>query len=244
MFMPPRPLEGRHTSIRNQKKKTSVTEGKEREEKEKEEEESEDDEIKEVVRKMPWHSLAYTTFYHPTVEKLGHGAMEHDGLGPLSSDFQRNLTIAEERNPVVPLASSAKNNNKNRYKFASVPAAVREERRFTLTRPQTAPERPRSPIVNNMPSQLHEQAMTGSTNNDLYPKWFRASNSYSRPGSRPSTFYMNLQNRWNRTEAQRRFHEQFPENAPDIRQKPDLRITTNERRHMIPETGLHGYYLH
>ena len=244
--MPPRPLEGRHTSIRNQKKKAVSCEVKEKEEKEKEEE-SEDDEIEDAVRRMPWHSLAHTSFNHSTVERLGDGGMKHDGLDPLASDFQRNLTIAEQKNSAVPPACSAQNNNKTSYKFASissVPTTTRLEKRFPLTRPKTAPERPRSPIVNNMPSQLHEQAMTGSTNNDLYPKWFRASSSYGRSGSRPSTFYMNLQNSWSRTEAQRRFHEQFPESAPDIRQKPDLRITTNERRHMIPETGLHGYYLH
>ena len=111
-------------------------------------------------------------------------------------------------------------------------------------RPATAPEpsRPRSPTINNMPSQLHEQTKTGSTNSDLYPKWFRNSSVYGP--KRPSTALLDLQNSWSKTEAHRKFREQFPENAPDIRQKPDLRITTNERRHVIPETGIHVYYYH
>jgi hypothetical protein len=111
-------------------------------------------------------------------------------------------------------------------------------------RPSTAPEpsRPRSPTIHNMPSQLHEQTKTGSTNTDLYPKWFRKSSIYGP--KRPSTALLELQNSWSRTEAHQKFHEQFPENAPDIRQKPDLRITTNERRHIIPETGIHVYYYH
>ena len=98
-----------------------------------------------------------------------------------------------------------------------------------------------SPIVNNMPSQISEQPKTGSTQNHLYPKWFR---SIKLGETRPSTALLNLQNGWSKTEAHRRFHEQFPENAPDIRRKPDLRITTNERRHVIPETGTHVYYFH
>ena len=115
---------------------------------------------------------------------------------------------------------------------------------FSEARPVTAPEvskRPTSPIVNNMPSQISDQSKTGSTNSDLYPKWFRPSNLGE---TRPSTALLELQNSWSKTEAHRRFHAQFPESAPDIRQKPDLRITTNERRHIVPETGIHVYYFH
>ena len=115
---------------------------------------------------------------------------------------------------------------------------------FSEARPFTAPEvskRPTSPIVNNMPSQTSDQAKTGSTNSDLYPKWFR---SAKLGETRPSTALLDLQTSWSKTEARRRFHEQFPENAPGIRRKPDLRITTNERRHTIPETGVHVHYFH
>ena len=114
------------------------------------------------------------------------------------------------------------------------------------TRPETALEVSKqltvtSPMVNNMPSQVSDQARTGSTDSDLYPKWFRASKLGE---TRPSTALLELQNSWSKTEANRRFHEQFPESAPDIRRKPDLRITTNERRHILPETGVHVYFFH
>lgn len=117
-------------------------------------------------------------------------------------------------------------------------------KRFSEARPVTAPEvskRPTSPIVNNLPSQTSDQAKTGSTKGELYPKWFRS----AKLGEiRPSTALLDLENSWSKTEARRSFHEQFPESAPDIRRKPDLRITTNERRHIIPETGIHVYYFH
>ena len=200
---------------------------------------SEDEEIEDAVRKMPWHSLAHTSFQHTTVEKLGDGVFRHH-----HPEFQRNLAIADGRNNVVSSLSNVGNYNRASHQPASFPEAKWVESYSTLTRPHTAPELLSSPIVNNMPSQLHEQIMTGSTKNDLYPKWFRPSTRYGRAGNRPSTAYINLQNSWSKTEAHRRFHEQFPENAPDIREKPDLRITTNERRHIIPETGLHGYYFH
>ncbi|XP_068740462.1 sperm-associated microtubule inner protein 4-like [Montipora capricornis] len=117
---------------------------------------------------------------------------------------------------------------------------------LSQTRPETALEVSKqltvtSPIVNNMPSQVSDQARTGSTDSDSYPKWFRASKLGE---TRPSTALLELQNSWSKTEANRRFHEQFPESAPDIRRKPDLRITTNERRHIVPETGVHVYYFH
>ena len=115
---------------------------------------------------------------------------------------------------------------------------------FGEKRPVTTPEgskRPTSTIVNNMPSQVSDETKTGSTNSDLYPKWLRATKLGE---TRPSTALLELQNTWSQTEAQRKFHEQFPESAPDIRRKPDLRVTTNERRHVVPETGIHVYYFH
>ena len=236
--MPPRPLEGRHTSIRN-RKKIPVLDDKENQEEE-ENEGNQDDEIKNVLQKMPWHSLADTSFLHPTAEKLGDGVTKSYGLQALASSFE-NLRIGKRRH-LVPLCYSDQSKNMINEKPATFPTTTNLS--SGLARPKTAPQRSVSPVVYNMPSQLHEPTMTGSTNNDLYPKWFRPRNQYERPVSRPSTFYMNLQNSWSKTETRRRFHEQFPENAPDIRQKPDLRITTNERRHVIPETGLHGYHLH
>ncbi|XP_028403681.1 uncharacterized protein LOC114526310 isoform X2 [Dendronephthya gigantea] len=53
-----------------------------------------------------------------------------------------------------------------------------------------------------------------------------------------------LQLNYSKSGTQRKFHCEFPENSPDIRRTPDMRITINERRHVIPEIGCHSYYFH
>ena len=53
-----------------------------------------------------------------------------------------------------------------------------------------------------------------------------------------------LQDSYSKSATHRKFHSDFPENAPDIRRTPDMRITINERRHVIPEIGRHSYYFH
>ena len=53
-----------------------------------------------------------------------------------------------------------------------------------------------------------------------------------------------LQDNYSKSATHRKFQCEFPENAPDIRRTPDMRITINERRHVIPEIGCHSYYFH
>lgn len=53
-----------------------------------------------------------------------------------------------------------------------------------------------------------------------------------------------LQDTYSKSATHKKFHSEFPENAPDIRRTPDMRITINERRHVIPEIGCHSYYFH
>ena len=53
-----------------------------------------------------------------------------------------------------------------------------------------------------------------------------------------------LQDTYSKSATHKKFNSEFPENAPDIRRTPDMRITINERRHVIPEIGCHSYYFH
>ena len=77
----------------------------------------------------------------------------------------------------------------------------------------------------------------------------QSSGSKFRPGSTGQMGILRndlrrLQENYSKSATHRKFHGNFPERAPDIRRTPDMRITTNERRHVIPEIGCHGYYFH
>ena len=41
----------------------------------------------------------------------------------------------------------------------------------------------------------------------------------------------------------RKFNTTHRDSTPDLRRKPDLRITTNERRHRFPDVGDAGSYV-
>lgn len=230
-FDSPRPLEGRRTEIRKKtkkKKKVIVEHGTELWMTDSEDE-GEGDSREKSIKKTHGNCFVSGELLDLTTgPKYSDGYLQHNLIHP-SGEYSdvHAFALAHPH-----LYYSSITNHMNSKHFSE------------LSRPVTAPEvtkRPSSPIVNNMPSQVSDQAKTGSTNSDLYPKWFR---SAKLGETRPSTALLNLQNSWSKTEARRRFHEQFPEGAPDIRRKPDLRITTNERRHVIPETGIHVYYFH
>lgn len=53
-----------------------------------------------------------------------------------------------------------------------------------------------------------------------------------------------LQDNYFKSAIHKKFHDEYPENAPDLRRTPDTRITLNEKRHVIRETGQHSYYFH
>jgi len=231
-FDTPRPLEGRRSDIRKkvkQKKKVVVGHGTELWLTDSESEEEDDKEKSEKsVKKTHGNCFASGELLDLTTSpKYSDGYLQHNLINPTG-----------EYSDVHAFALA----HPHLY-YSSISNYV-NSKHFSEARPLTAPEvtkRPISPIVNNMPSQISDQAKTGSTSSDLHPKWFR---STKLGESRPSTALLDLQSSWSKTEAHRRFHEQFPESAPDIRRKPDLRVTTNERRHVVPETGVHVYYFH
>ncbi|KAK3736635.1 hypothetical protein QZH41_017022 [Actinostola sp. cb2023] len=242
-FTPPRPLEGRQTSVRNTlkvKKKKRIIVGQGTELWVTDDEDDEDQQPSTIVKKLHtrYRLDASRQEMKEQVDDREPGTYSdnvHHLINNEHISYELDTTKAVNKyyqaaHPPEKSAFLANLENSKGYQFNQRPA----------TAPQ--PNRPCSPTIHNMPSQLHEQTMTGSTSSDLYPKWFRQTSRYGP--KRLSTALLELQDSWSRTEAHRKFHEKFPENAPDIRQKPDLRITTNERRHVIPETGVHVYYLH
>lgn len=79
-------------------------------------------------------------------------------------------------------------------------------------------------------------------NPNLNEMVLRASTACS--GRRLCDQLLQIQNNFTKTDSHRKFHHNFPEEAPDIRKTPDTRITINERRHFIPEVGCNSFYFH
>ena len=95
---------------------------------------------------------------------------------------------------------------------------------------------PVSQSVNHMPSQMKERQAKGDPACPL---------KYYRPHTvgtyRSTTELLKLRDNWSKSAASRRFHQEYPEPTPDLRRKPDLRFTDNERRHFVPEAKAHTY---
>lgn len=105
--------------------------------------------------------------------------------------------------------------------------------------------RPATPPENEHGSLVRLARPTASVQKELmYSKLNEQPVQPYQGGMRLSDQLFQLQKSFNRSAVHRKFHLEFPENAPDIRRKPDTRITTNERRHIIPEVGCHSYYFH
>lgn len=109
-----------------------------------------------------------------------------------------------------------------------------------LMRPATAPVYPGGSLA-RLP-QNTASFHTGQTSPTSYGTLLRPCTAGNGRILRDQLF--RLQNNYSKSAANRQFHIEYPENAPDIRRKPDTRITTNERRHVIPEVGCHSYYFH
>lgn len=108
-------------------------------------------------------------------------------------------------------------------------------------RPLTAPGLQRQSILTTNPLLFPSAyQLTLPHTNALQPRPFSTGIS----GSTLRNELRQLQSNYSKSDAQRKFHCEFPENSPDIRRTPDIRITINERRHVIPEIGCHSYYFH
>jgi len=90
--------------------------------------------------------------------------------------------------------------------------------------------------INHMPSQTIVEEIIGDPACPL--KYFRP---HTVGNYRSSTEVLKVRDNWSRSAASRRFHQQYPEPTPDLRRKPDLRLTTNEKRHIVPEAKAHTY---
>ena len=106
-------------------------------------------------------------------------------------------------------------------------------------RPLTAPSLQRQSILMTTPLLFPGAPLTQLYTNTLQ---YRPS-STGKFGTLRNDL-RHLQGNYSKSATHRKFHSEFPENSPDIRRAPDMRITTNERRHVIPEIGCHSYYFH
>ena len=95
---------------------------------------------------------------------------------------------------------------------------------------------PASTTINLLPSQAIPQEIKGDPACPL--KYYRP---HTVGNYRSSTELLNVRDNWTKSSASQRFHHQYPEPTPDLRRKPDLRLTTNEKRHVIPEAKAHTY---
>lgn len=95
---------------------------------------------------------------------------------------------------------------------------------------------PPSPSVNHMPSQTNYKEIRGDPACPL--KYFRP---HTVGSYRSSTELLKVRDSWSKSAASREFHAKYPEQTPDLRRKPDLRFTTNEKRHVVPEAKAHTY---
>ena len=106
-------------------------------------------------------------------------------------------------------------------------------------RPMTAPSLQQPSIHTSTPFLLPTAAATQPYTNALSSRL----NGLGAGGGLRSDL-RHLRENYSKSATHRKFRSDFPENAPDIRRTPDMRITINERRHVIPEVGCHSYYFH
>eukprot|EP00794_Sanderia_malayensis_P003326 gene3326-3813_t len=95
-----------------------------------------------------------------------------------------------------------------------------------------------SKSINTMPSQQQTKDKSPTVDPTYPPKFFRP---HTVGNPRSSTELLNVRDNWSRSDASKRFHAEHPETTPDLRRKPDLRFTDNEKRHVIPEAETHTY---
>lgn len=242
--LPPRPLEGRYSTVTKMQNEGTLRKYDEAREQQRKTEEEQDEEEEVEERRRRFQSNETADIF---ASKNKHHVGEHNHLLEETKygggKFTEKVCVRDDKEITMARLLAEKENPMNWVYFEPEARYISRYEFLEHSRPQTAPadNRPTSPVVANMPSQTFDATSTGTTNPTLYPKWFRSKLQYEK---RPSTALLELQQGFNKSEIHRRFHLQYPERAPDIRQKPDMRITTNERRHVIPEIGCHGYYFH
>ena len=106
-------------------------------------------------------------------------------------------------------------------------------------RPMTAPSLQQPSIHTSKPVLLPTAALTQPYTNALPSR-----QSGMGPGGGLRNDLRRLRENYSKSATHRKFRSDFPENAPDIRRTPDMRITINERRHVIPEIRCHSFYFH
>ena len=150
---------------------------------------------------------------------------------PRSVKFSRSVSFSDGIS-IREIPMNDENKENRLFPHQTFPRTPFPGARRGINRPSSAFQ---TPTFYNQPEKT---PVTSSTDPAVSPKYFRGR---SATGRNSSSDVVEAQN-WSRSEMHRKFHESFPEGAPDLRRKPDTRVTTNERRHVIPETGAHTYY--
>ncbi len=164
---------------------------------------------------------------------------------PKSVQFRRSVTFSDGRSMrEIPLnaSNSPRSENTAGYypktpfpKSSSTASFSKDAASAEIQKEGVSKAEP-SKSVNHMPSQTSESKLIFDP--ACPPKFFRP---HTAGCPRSSTELLNVRDNWSKSAASRRFHDQYPENAPDLRRKPDLRFTDNEKRHVVPEAKAHTY---
>ncbi|XP_065053966.1 sperm-associated microtubule inner protein 4-like isoform X2 [Rhopilema esculentum] len=175
-----------------------------------------------------------------------------DATTPKSVQFNRSVTFSDGMSiREIPLTSGSDTLGDKRRDFLKTPfnktrilpgTANSDSASDLLQRDIHVTDRlsrsaPASTSINHMPSQIAQKdILKGDPACPL--KYFRP---HTVGSYRSTTDLLNVHDRWSKSAASRRFHEAYPEPTPDLRRKPDLRFTTNEKRHVVPEAKAHTY---
>ena len=170
---------------------------------------------------------------------------------PKSVQFNRSVTFSDGMSiREIPLTSGSGANEeklrsalKTPYPISSSPIETGSIEQVVETGVNDIPASSRSAksapsptSINHMPSQIIQKEIVGDPACPL--KYFRP---HTVGNYRSSTELLNVRNSWSKSASSRKFHQQYPEPTPDLRRKPDLRLTTNEKRHVVPEAKAHTY---
>lgn len=169
---------------------------------------------------------------------------------PKSVQFSRSVTFSDGTSiREIPLTSGSDANEGNKIFVPKTPFSRSHQWQTANSEPtlgvaqdeveigsRSAKGAQTETSFNPMPSQANPKETRGDPNGAL--KYFRP---HTVGSYRSSTELLKARDSWSKSTASREFHGRYPEPTPDLRRKPDLRFTSNEKRHVVPEANAHTY---
>ena len=155
-----------------------------------------------------------------------------------SVKFSESVTVSNGYQTSSSFVNDVHVGKGNHYQHAVSSLKTAPSTAVAPERPLTAPSPQQPSILRSTPFLLPGAPLTQPYTNTLPSR----SCGLGAIGLRDDL--RRLRENYSKSATHRRFRSDFPENAPDIRRTPDMRITINERRHVIPEIGCHSYYFH